>query len=170
MAAWAPGRSRSRGPAELLLVPPCPRRAAGPQKLEARRARLAPQCPGRRSPQAGPRALITRGVGRLERGTAADLLPTRTFHRGSLGPQAAPCAPTQPETQSPALAVAAVKRGARQEFSSLNLHQTGAETAFPLGPNRLRQGWSGPRGTGRLCWNPEPRACFTLLFLTPGFT
>lgn len=78
MAAWAPGRSRRRGPAELLLVPPCPRRAAGPQKLEARRARLAPPCPGRRSPQAGPRALITRGVGRLERGTAAHPdLPSR---------------------------------------------------------------------------------------------
>lgn len=170
MAPWAPGRSRRRGPAELFLVPPCARRAAGPQKLEARRARPAPPGPSRRSPQGGPRALITRGVGRLARGTAADLLPTRTFHRGSPGPQAAPCAPIRPETRSPALAVTAENRGARQEFASLNLHQTGAETAFPLGPNRLPQGWSGPGGTGRLCWNPEPRACFTLLFLTPGFT
>lgn len=89
MAAWAPGRSRRRGPAELLLVPPCACRAAGPQKREARqRARPSasrlPARPGRPSGLNYPGEWGGwQGNGRRP----PSQLPARTFRRGSPVPR-----------------------------------------------------------------------------------
>ena len=148
-ARWLRGHQVGRGPAELLLVPPCARRAASPQKREARRARPAPPRPGRRSPWEGPRALITPGGGAAGEGNGRrppSHLPPGPSVAAPRVPRPLRALPPGGNRGARRLHIAAENRGARLELASLNLHLTGAETAFPLGPSRLRQGWSGQGG------------------------
>lgn len=167
-ARWLRGHQVGRGVAAppsssssfLALAGPRARRSG--KRVERARPSVSrpPLAPGRPSGLNYPGEW--RGW-RGERPPSSFPAPARTFRRGSPSPGRFVRSHPAGDAEPGGCALRPKKRGARPELASLNLHQTGAETAFPFGPSRLRQGWSGPGGTGRLCWNLEPRARFALI-------
>lgn len=162
-SVWAPGRSRRRGPAELLLVPPCACRARQAHRSGSRSsAAFGPLRPRRLAP-AGPRALISLGEWggwRGERPPSSFPAPARTFRRAPV-PRPLRALPPSGRDAEPGCCALVAERGARPELASLNPHQTGPRRPSPRPEPPAAAGLERTGRTGRLCWNLEPRACLT---------